>query len=207
MNKYYLGTIALVIAFIAGFLLSWGLYHQKSVIHDGDTHGKILHDSSVIVQKIHDTVFSTKLQTVMGTKVVHDIQIKIVPDTLIKVDTAKRGDTIYITKTIGHDTIEVRMAILRDNRNGTLSVQAKAINGKLISSIDIPKDSLVFVQYKNALGVWTKFSLLDGTLTAGAQYNRAIGPIFIGGSVGTQVNDFKNNWKNLNGGLQFGVNF
>ena len=207
MNKYYLGTIALVIAFIAGFILSWGLYHQKSSIYQGDTRQITLHDSSVIVQKIHDTVFSTKLQVVNGTKVIHDIQLKIVPDTLVKVDTVKHGDTIYITKTIGHDTVEIRMAILRDNSKGTLSVQAKAINGKLISAIDIPKDSLVFVQYKNALGVWTKFSLLDGTLTAGALYNRAIGPIFIGGSIGTQVNDFRNNWKNLNGGLQFGVNF
>ncbi len=202
MYKIYLIICVVVVAFLCGLGLGYKLYKPTSTTFIGNTKEIVLRDTSIIIERITDTVLQTKLVPVKGTKVIQDVSIKIVPDTTVKIDTMIIGDTVYITKTIGCDTIEVRMAILKDNKTQTLTVQAKAINGTIVGAIQVPKSDLVFgKEFKHSLGAYGTYTPRDGTSIVGLNYNRGIGPFFIGGIVGTEIKK----WDNINVGLSAGI--
>ena len=203
MNKFYICMIVMILVFISGFGLGYVIYHTP---HGAEQDAKqiVMHDSSIVFQRVHDTVLTTKLVKVPDTKVIHDVEFRIVPDTLVKVDTVRHGDTVYITRTIGKDTIDVRMAILRDKKNGGLRIQAKVDGGTIIGAIDVPRDSLIFGKdYKNTIALWGKYGLANDDITAGLLYQRGVGPFVYGFSLGTTIN----NLKNINAGVQAGVRF
>ena len=203
MNKLWITLTICIVTFLAGIALGYQLFSGKVKIVERDKPAIVLHDTSIVIERKTDTVPTIKLVKVPYTEVIHDVEIRIVPDTTVKLDTLIKGDTIYITKTIGHDTITVTMAILKE-KDGSIRVQAKATNGKIVGAIDIPKESLFTNKpLKNFVGVEGSFAPKDGVTNVGLMYNRSIGAFVIGGVVGSQVN----RWDNVSIGVQTGVRF
>lgn len=202
MTKVYLIMITILIFFFLGFGLGYKLYHTPHVV-EHDARQITMHDTSIVIQRITDTVTQVKLVKVPDTKIVHEVELRIVPDTTVKLDTLFRGDTVFITKTIGGDTITVTMAILKDKEGG-IRVQAKATNGAIVGAIDIPKESLTTTKpLKNFVGLQGTFAPKDGVTNVGLIYNRNIGWFVLGGVLGTTIN----NYSNIQVGIQTGVRF
>lgn len=201
MTKLWIVFVICIVTFLAGLGLGYQLFSGQIKIVEKDKPAVVLHDTSIIIERKTDTVTQIKLVKVPDTKVIHEVELQIVPDTTIKLDTLFRGDTVYITKTIGHDTILVTMHILKE-KNGGIRVQAKATNGKIVGAIDIPKDQLTTTkQFKNAFGLTGSFAPKDGTTIVGGFYNRSIGCFFIGPSIETTIN----NYDNIRVGIQTGL--
>jgi len=202
VDKIYLIGGIILVSFLLGLGLGYKLYKPTTKIIVGNTKEIILRDTSIIIQRVTDTILQTKLVPVKNTKVLNDVSIKIVPDTILKIDTLVSGDTTYITKTLGCDTIEVRMAILKDNKTQTLTVQAKAVNGTIVGAIQVPKSDLIFgKEFTNSIGIYGNFSPQDGTTIMGINYDRGIGPFVFGGMIGTQAKK----WDNINIGIKTGI--
>ena len=202
MRELWIVMGVMVIVFLAGFGLGYVTNSPHNVI-EGNKKEIHMKDTSIFIQRQTDTIIKEKLVKVPDTKVIHDVQIKIVPDSIVHTDTLIRGDTVYITKTIGMDTILVTMAILRDNDNG-MRVQAKVQGGKIVGSIDIPREQLIVTNpLVNTLGAEGAYTVKDGTSTVGVFYDRTLGCFLVGGRLGTTVND----WSNIYLGLRAGVKF
>ena len=201
MNKVYSHLIVGVVCILLGIFIGYKLYNkpQKVVI---DTKEIMLRDTSIVIQRVSDTVLHTKLVKVKDTKVISDVAITVVPDTTLRIDTVKYGDTLVITKTIGCDTVEIIMAILKDEKNGGIQVQAKSIGGTIVGAVTIPKSDLIFgKEFKNNLACYINNAPQDGTSIVGLMYDRGIGPFTIGCLVGTEMK----NYGNINVGLQAGL--
>jgi hypothetical protein len=194
--------ITMLIFFFLGFGLGYKLYHAPHVV-EHDARQITMRDTSIVIQRITDTVTQIKLVKVPDTKIVHEVELQIVPDTTVKLDTLFRGDTVFITKTIAGDTITVTMHLLRQ-KDGGLRIQAKATNGTIVGAIDIPKESLTTTKpLKNFIGLQGTFAPKDGVINTGLIYNRSIGNFVLGGVLGTTIN----NYSNIQVGIQTGVTF
>jgi uncharacterized protein YlzI (FlbEa/FlbD family) len=206
MTKLYLAMIAMVITFLAGLGLGYALYGKETKVVEKDKPAIVMHDTSVVLKRVTDTVLITKLEKVPGTKTLHNGTIEVVPnktDTVI--DTIRlRGDTIEIIKTVGCDTINLTYAILQE-KDGGVRVQVKAEGGKIIGGVDIPRDKMIVgkPQLKNTLYLMGDFAPRDGSFTVGGGYDRTFGCFRIGPYVTTVVKD----WQDVSIGVRAGLDF
>ena len=203
MNKLWIVLVVCVVTFLAGLALGYQLFSGKVKIVEKDKPAVVLHDSSLIIQRVRDTVLIDKMVFVKGLNIVHEGSISVAPtqkDTIV--DTLRLGgDTVVIVKTIGFDTVNITYRILQE-KSGGLRVQIKANGGTIIGAVDIPKESLIMGKdLKNTIGLCRTFAPRDGVSNIGLFYNRGVGPFVIGPTIQTKVNQ----WDNISIGINAGI--
>jgi len=203
MTKLWIVLGIMIILFIAGIGLGYKIANPSNKPFV-DKPPIYLHDTSVVLKVVTDTVLKDRLVRVPGTQVASEGSITILPgrsDTLTKIEV--RGDTVYVYKTVGLDTIELQFAALQDQKDGTIRMQFKAKNGIIVGGVTIPRKSLKMNPLNNNIGILGTFAPKDGTTMVGVFYNKGIGPFSIGGIIETQINHYDN----ISIGLQTGLRF
>lgn len=203
MIKYWFYFIAFAMIFALGFGTAYNLYNAKPIV-EVDQKAKIFSDSSVLIQRVHDTVLVDKMSKVDGTSVLHKAKIKIISDSFkeLSSDTVIRNDTVWITKKLGSDTISVTLFILKDKENG-IRVQAKTENGIIVGSIDVPMENYVIPkEYTNILKANISYEIKD-SVSISLEYDKIFGPFIIGGIIGTHINNPTNLMFGITSGIKF----
>ena len=203
MNKIWIYVIATVAVFLLGLFSGYEVYGKQKLIQPTNKETIYVHDTSVVFKVSNDTSVK-KLVKVKGTTVISTGGFTIHDSGLIRIDTVRHNDTIIITKTIKDDTISVTLEILKDDKDGSIRIQAKTDKGKIVNAIQVPESMYPTVRtLDNSLGLQGAFAPLDGVFTIGAWYDRDIGPFVIGALVTDQVN----RWENVGVGIKAGVRF
>lgn len=182
-------VVSVIVGVVLGLTIGYKIYSPKTIIETSKSSTE-QKDGSVVIRKVVDTVFQDKLVKVKDTKIVKEIEIRVVPtpnDTIT--DTIVVDGTTTITNNISCDTVDVRLNILR-NKDNTLSVQAKTTGGEIVGAIDIPKENVeIQKKPKNSAGVDYTIKPKDNDQSIGGFYNRDVGPFVIGTKLGVNIKD------------------
>jgi len=198
-----IASVCLIIGLVSGIAIGYMLYTPDTVV-ETDSKEKQHKDGSIVIQKVIDTVLQDKLVKVKDTKIVKEIEIRVVPGATDTIkDTVISGDTVRITSTVNCDTVNITMHLLR-NKDNSLSVQAKATGGVIVGAIDIPKENVQIIKKtKNRVGVDYTCQLTESKHSVGLSYSRDIGPFVLGGRSGLNISDPSDVYVGVGVGIKF----
>lgn len=184
MNRSFL---ILALGAALGLFAGWALWGGAAV-HEGAAAAVVQPDSSLVLERAGKLPDSAAPHVIpKGAKEVRRVQVVVQPArgvvARLPVDTGEAGRLVAsadhppVVDSCDCPPVEVNLSLVR-MPDKTGRVVASSPNGKVLTGIDFPMESLALPP---ASKLWAAGGYIDGQLRLGAFLERDLGPLRVGG--------------------------